>query len=110
MSIEQEKKIDFIADNKDRNEVILFITDHLNWDEPDYDHAIMLQNKINSYLAFIESGQIFAERPSARGKKIIIEVRGKYPLNKKVEALYEKMGHAIKNAGFNLRFEYSKDE
>ncbi len=33
MSIEQEKKIDFIADSKDHTEVILFITDHLSWDE-----------------------------------------------------------------------------
>ncbi|HRI72738.1 MAG TPA: hypothetical protein PK156_51230 [Polyangium sp.] len=58
MSIVEKNKIDIVAVNHDSSIVRLVITDHLLWDEFDT-HAQMLQDKVNTYLDFIESGQIF---------------------------------------------------
>lgn len=55
MSIIDKDKIDSIGINKDNGKVILEISDHLDW-SCEYEHLVMLQDKINSYLSFIESG------------------------------------------------------
>lgn len=35
---------------------------------------MLLQNKLNSYLAFVESGEIFDSYPNANGKQIKLDV------------------------------------
>jgi len=57
MSITEANKIDIIATHASSSIVKLVITDHLSWDDFD-SHARMLENKINTYLTFIESGQL----------------------------------------------------
>lgn len=111
MSIEQEKVVDVLAGGRKPNEVVLFITDHLLWDDKsDYEHAIMLQKKLNSYLAFIESGEMEKKYPEHKGKEIIIHVIGRYSLNSNAKKFYEKVSSIISNAGFSLRFEHSKEK
>lgn len=67
MSVEDKNKIDAISTNNN-NQVALTISDHLLWDDNN-EHLIILQDKINSYLDFLESGQIDESYPSAIGKK-----------------------------------------
>lgn len=76
MSIDQIDKVDFISTTPD-GQVMLTISDHLPWDEKN-EHLLLLQTKINSYLSFIESGQIFKEYPEARNRNLIIEIILKY--------------------------------
>ncbi len=107
MSIEQESVIDIIAPGVKSNEVTLIITDHLAWvDGADYDHVVKLQNKINSYVSFIESGELVNEYPEHRGKLAIIHVEGKYPLNRKAGEFYERAARVLANAGILLKFEH----
>ncbi len=58
MSIADKDKVDIVAVKPDSSLVKLVITDHLPWDDFET-HAQMLQDKVNTYLDFIESGQIF---------------------------------------------------
>ena len=74
MSITENKIIDFMGIDISTNEVKLFIADHLDWSDAKGDHMFMLQDKINEYLAFIESGELLQEYPKAKGKKAIIQV------------------------------------
>ncbi len=54
MSITDKGVIDFIS--KDYcNNTVLTISDDLNWDRGE-EHLLLLRDKINSYLAAIESG------------------------------------------------------
>lgn len=62
MSIDQSDVIDFISTTPE-GKGVLTITDHLSWDM-DF-HLELLQDKINRYLQFIESGQIYEEYPQA---------------------------------------------
>jgi hypothetical protein len=110
MSIEQEKIIDILASGQKLNEAILIVSDHLPWDdEASYEHAILLQKKINSYLAFIEGGEMDKEYPEHKGKLVVIKVLGKYPLSEKAKEFYEKASHIVTNAGFQLKYEHSPE-
>ena len=73
MTIEQPDIIDFISIPKDSSCFSLVISDHLEWDL-EKQHLLKLQIKINTYLRFIESGEIYDKFPDAKGKKLIIVV------------------------------------
>jgi len=103
MSIEQTDKIDFISLRKETDSVILTISDHLDWTDTD-NHLEMLQEKLNTYLRFCESDEIYESYPKAKNKDIVIEIKGKYPLNGRGKEFYEQARSVIKKAGFDLRF------
>lgn len=55
MSVVESSVVDGmgLADN---GKMKMLITDHLDWDE-EYEHLLILQEKINAYIGFCESGQ-----------------------------------------------------
>jgi hypothetical protein len=60
--------------------LVLSILDSWDWtDTPT--HLLSLQEKLNAYFAFIESGQVFDHHPNVRGARIRIDVISKYPLH-----------------------------
>jgi hypothetical protein len=67
MSVDQKDVVDALSRSHDGSEVTLTISDHLDWSQP-LEHVFTLQEKINSYLAFIESGQVLETFPDAKGK------------------------------------------
>ena len=106
MSIEQKNTIDIVTADKNSAEVRLFITDHLPWDESVPDHVLILQDKINTYLSYVESGELLEKYPFANEKRIIIQVLGKFQLNPIAERFYKSAIEQIKVVGFELLFEY----
>lgn len=110
MTIEQRGVIDFVSTDEGTGNIRLTISDHLDWNDPKNDHLLILQDKINDYLAFIEGGQLYEEYPSAKGKKIIIQVTAKYPLGKEAEHFYHHASEAVSNAGFELVFKLLQEQ
>jgi hypothetical protein len=51
----------------------------------------LLQEKVNSYIGFIESGEIFTTYPKARGKKIIVRVVAKHEMNDGGKDFFKKI-------------------
>ena len=101
MSVDLPKIIDVIStDTKGR--VILTISDHLEWDEK-LEHLLILQNKINDYLAFIESGQIYIDYPSAHGKPIIIDIMAKYLPDETANKFLRIVREKIQEAGYDIK-------
>ena len=76
MSVEQIDKIDFIS-TTEAGKIELTISDHLEWNV-EKNHLLVLQNKINAYLDFVQSEQILENYPTAENKKITIRVVMKY--------------------------------
>ena len=107
MTVEEPSKIDFTAIEPQSGDMCLVISDHLDWKE-EGEHLLLLQNKLNSYLAFIESGESYIKLPKALGRKIVIKVMGKFPLSEEAGKFYRLAGRAIKDAGLSLRFEHLK--
>lgn len=104
MSIEQTNVVDFIGTSKDGHEVILTVSDHLEWDDENK-HLLLLQDKLNSYLRFIESGEIFDAYPGAKGKSIAIKV---YALHLPEGEALEFLAHVkntIQEAGIGFSLE-----
>ena len=97
MSITQSDKIDSIGVDKSTGNVILTITDHLDW-ENETIHLLALQEKINCYIEFIESGQILESYPNSKNKNIIIEIISKYnyPINGSLFLEEIKLGYRHK--------------
>lgn len=56
MSVVDSMVIDGIALTEDKNGIVLLITDHLDWSE-EYQHLMILQEKINMYLGYLEEKQ-----------------------------------------------------
>ena len=73
MSVVDSNKIDAMGKSKEKKELSLLIADHLEW-ENEYEHLVILQDKINSYLAFIESKQYESTYPKDNFESFVIEI------------------------------------
>ena len=104
MSVEQKKIIDFVGIDEKAGEAVLTISDHLDWEDPKNDHLLMLQDKINDYLAFIESGELLQKYPAAKGKTPVIQIYAKHPVNELAQDFLKRATQIVKDAGFELRF------
>ena len=82
---------------------MLTISDHLPWDENN-EHLLVLQAKLNSYLIFIESGEIFESYPTAKNKSFIIDVVMKCTPNKVALVFLTRIKETIENIGVQLRW------
>jgi hypothetical protein len=109
MALDQTDVIDFISGNKDSKEIVLYITDHYEWGEEDERHLLLLQDKINVYLGYIESGEILEKFPYANDKKKVIKVIGKFELTQIAKDFFKKGAEIIRNAGYDLIHEVQKD-
>lgn len=65
MTIEQANTVDLISVDR-TTKVVKTISDHLDWTDQ-ATHLLLLQDKINCYLAFIESGELRVSYAKAKG-------------------------------------------
>ena len=103
MTVEQSDVVDIIGIDGATGSVVLWISDHLDWDDG-YGHLLILQSKINTYLRYIESGEINEWYPQAVGKDLVIEIVGKYDLPDTAANFFREAGVLVSNAGVSLRF------
>ena len=84
---------------------ILTITDHLEWDD-DNERLLILQEKINSYLGAIETGELFTKYPKAEGKDIIIRVIALNEPNKEGYTFLDQVKSILNSAGYGFEFKH----
>lgn len=78
MSVEQAQVLDYIGLDKVTGDIVLTISDHLEWDErSEENHLRLLQEKINAYIGYIESGRAVERYPDAGKRNYVISVVGK---------------------------------
>ena len=83
--------------------VILVITDHLDWKDFDEGHHLeLLQGKINTYLHFVEDGQLTQTRPDLKGVPVVIRIDAKYPPSQEGAKFYRLAGPVVAKAGASL--------
>ena len=102
MSIEQADVVDAIGIDTVTDEVVLTVTDHLDWLDLE-NHIFLIQEKLNAYLSFVESGEISESYPKANGRKIRVDLIGKYEIVREAEPYIEQMREVMKGAGVALR-------
>ena len=96
MTIEQPDVIDVTT-----GAVHLTVADHLEWSR---DHMLKLQEKLNRYLAFVESGEIYSTYPDAAGRKILFDLVLKHRPNREAVKFLKQIGFVIEQAGFLFRY------
>jgi hypothetical protein len=102
MSIEEENVIDAIGIETCSNKVVLTISDHLDWSDVS-DHLVKLQEKINTYLRFIEGGEIDASYPHAADRERVISVVFRMQPPAEAVSFLERAAEILVDAGIELR-------
>lgn len=109
MGLRETNQIDLMAVEKETGYINLFIVDAEDWEDED-EHILLLQEKINTYLSFIESGEVYETYPEAEGKQFVIKVHAKYRCTEWGEKFLEKANEILENAGFGFRYEWKPSE
>jgi hypothetical protein len=104
MSIEQTGVIDIISTDRLTGDVVLTVSDHLDWSDSTA-HQLLLQSKLNRYLAFVESGEILESYPNAKDRPIVFSVVFKFPPDASGRSFLTKVKAVIESAGFRWRDE-----
>jgi CRP-like cAMP-binding protein len=107
VSIEQPNVVDGIATDPVTGEVVLLLSDHLAWDDSEPEHLMLLQEKVNTYLRFIESGELVEHYPNALGRRAVIEVVCLHTPGDQARRFFAAAGDVITDAGFALRYRVS---
>lgn len=107
MTVKQTEIVDWLGLEKDTDSIILTIVDDLDWSN-ETDHLLALQEKLNTYLAFVESGEVFDRLSDTVGSQvprdtpIKVSILAKYPPTSRAEAFLDHARGAFEGAGFIL--------
>ncbi|RTL41366.1 MAG: hypothetical protein EKK49_02070 [Rhodocyclaceae bacterium] len=101
MTVEQANVIDVIRADARMGCVYLTIADHLEWDG---EHLVMLQEKLNSYLAFVESGEINTAYPPSLNCAVAIDLVLKYRPTAEAEAFLAQVTAIVESAGLTFHY------
>jgi hypothetical protein len=104
VSVEQTDVVDILSIDRETGHVVLTISDHLDWFDS-LGHQMILQRKLNSYLAFVESGEILEQYPKAKDRPIAFDVIFRFLPDESGWAFVAKARAVIESAGFTLRHE-----
>lgn len=104
MSITDTAIIDIVGVDRESGKVILTIADHLEWAD-EYDHLTLLQAKLNTYVEFIQSGEMTEAYPSSRGREPAIEIVFKYTPRESGRKFIEAAANALSALGIEVRSE-----
>ena len=105
MSITDTQVIDSVILSNEAEDAVLLITDHLDWFNPE-EHLVTLQQKMNTYIEFVESKQIYTEFPKAEGKNISITVACKFEPVETALQFYQRASEFLLEK-VNIEFSYS---
>ncbi|MBN3855058.1 hypothetical protein G3N59_16875 [Paraburkholderia sp. Ac-20340] len=110
MSILDENVVDIIGVDPSKGIATLVITDHLEWTSPVGEHLLLLQEKINCYLRFLEGGELEQHYPDSKGCKQQIEIAMKYEPSSEALHFIGKAREIVQGAGFDLIYRVSASD
>ncbi len=109
MSVVDNKTVDGVALTDDNKGIILLITDHLDWSD-EYQHLVILQEKINVYISFLEARQyeeIYKEEVITYG---VIEIHFLYNLTGNAEKFLQSVQNQVTELGIKIQYCVSREK
>ncbi len=103
MALENCKVIDTIGTRIEDGKIILSILDSWDWSD-ERAHLTALQEKFNSYFDFVESGHVYEDYPTAKGKDVVVAVITRFDFEGAGKKLFEHA--AVIGAALNFTLEY----
>jgi hypothetical protein len=104
VSVEQTDVVDIPGIDRETGHVVLTVSDHLDWSDS-VGHQTILQKKLDTYLAFVESGEILEQYPKAKNRPVAFRVVFQVPPDELGRAFVARVRGVIESAGFSLRDE-----
>jgi hypothetical protein len=103
MAVDDPKVVDFVSIDSKSERAFLTISDHLDWVDG-YEHQLILQQKLNTYLAFVESGELVERFPDAKGLPVVFDIRFMYEPDESGFRFLERAREVVVSAGFSLKY------
>jgi hypothetical protein len=105
MSVAQRNIVDAIGTEAASGDVVMTIADHLDWSEPAV-HLRALQDKVNDYLNFLDSGENEISYPASVGRNIRINVVFLHsPPTGEVEDYLARIRTIVRDFGRDITYE-----
>ena len=108
MSLDDSLKVDAIGIDEGSGSVVLSILDSWAWRET-LPHLAALQEKLNAYFDFIESGQLYESYPLAVGRSLTIDIVTRFPMPPEGVVLLEKASEVADELGVNVESRHLPD-
>ena len=106
MAIDNPNVIDGMAIDEDRKAICLLLTDHFAWNGNDtlseYHHLILLQEKINAYISYLDTRQYEEQYPKEEIVMAIIEIHFKYDITENCEKFLNTVQNQIGQYGIKI--------
>ena len=109
MTVSVPGVIDRLGIEKRTRHVVLTVVDDLDWSD-EGGHLRLLESKLNAYLAFIESGEVFERLSTDVGRSvptstpIKVSILAQFELPVLGRAFLEHACGVFRSAGFELAF------
>ena len=104
MPIEKADEIDAIGVEDETSFVVLTIVDSMDWNDPKSNHLLLLQEKLNTYLALVESGEIFVTYPDAKERPVKIHIIGNIAPSQEAKEFLKRASSMLLETGIVLDF------
>ena len=106
MSVQEVDTVDYIYLEETTEAPVLVVSDPLGWKPGEEGHHIeLLAEKLNTQIAFVNTGQILQVWPEFRDGKIVwVEVAGRCALSERARDFYQHAGQVMADANMSLRF------
>ncbi len=101
MSVSDTDLIDFVSEKDGR--VTLSVADHLTWDEEGA-HLVQLQDKLNRYCDFINSGELADKFPKLADARPLIRVHFVHAPSSAAERFLALAADSIREEGIDFAY------
>ena len=112
MAIDNPNTVDGMAIDRERNALVLLLTDHLAWGRPDapdeLEHLQLLQDKVNAYISFLESGQFKESYLGENFAMAVIEIHFKHPITENCEKFLNAVQDQVGQLGVKIEARVSE--
>ena len=87
MAVDQAKIVDAMGVDPVTGEVVLTISDHLKWGDGGH-HLQVLQEKLNTYISFVESGELHRVYPGSSNRAVLIDLVARHQPTPEAERFF----------------------
>lgn len=106
MSVLETDVVDYVYLDDDTETPVLVVSDPLTWRPPeDQRHLDALRDKLNTQIAFVETGQICGVWPRYAGGLVRVEVVARCRLSAMAADFYGLAKKVMGEANMDLRFQ-----
>jgi len=109
MTVQDSGTVDWLGIEKGTGAVLMTIIDDLDWSE-EHEHLLLLQEKINTYLAFFESGEVYQAVEENIGRRVEpgtpmkVSILARYQWTPKALQFLGHVGGVMESIGLTLQF------